>query len=218
MDAGRLRNGLLGLWHEACRIPPEGFCTFRARSLELSIMKKGNGHSKKPSPRDVEEVTRRNIDTITKIQKEAEGNRTWGEAVADGFSRAVGSWTFILIQSGILIAWVVVNVVHVIRPWDPYPFILLNLALSFQAAYASPIIMMSQNRQARLADERNHLALQIALLAEQEDTHTLQLLHRICDHLKVPVEEDSAKVLEQATDPERLSRQIKEALKRSHQK
>jgi uncharacterized membrane protein len=103
---------------------------------------------------------------------------------------------------------------RLIKPWDPYPFILLNLALSFQAAYASPIIMMSQNRQARLSDERNHLALQVALLAEQEDTHTLRLLRKICERLEIPVNETEEKVLEEATDPKTLIRQIKEAEKK----
>jgi uncharacterized membrane protein len=70
-----------------------------------------------------------------------------GARLADGFAKIVGSWTFIIIQSGILTIWVALNIVAFIRHWDPYPFILLNLVLSFQAAYASPIIMMSQNRQ-----------------------------------------------------------------------
>ena len=55
----------------------------------------------------------------------------------------MGSWRFILIQTTILIFWIALNVTAYIRHWDPYPFILLNLALSFQAAYAAPFIMMS---------------------------------------------------------------------------
>lgn len=58
-----------------------------------------------------------------------------------------GSWRFIIPQSRILVAWIALNVSGFARPWDPYPFTLLNLALSFQAAYAVPSIMMSQNRQ-----------------------------------------------------------------------
>jgi len=59
----------------------------------------------------------------------------------------VGSWRFIIIQSLMLGAWAVVNVAAWTRHWDPYPFILMNLALSLQAAYSGPVIMMSQNRQ-----------------------------------------------------------------------
>lgn len=72
---------------------------------------------------------------------------TLGAHLADKFAQVVGSWTFIIVQSVLLAIWVTLNLVAYIEHWDPYPFILLNLVLSFQAAYASPIIMMSQNRQ-----------------------------------------------------------------------
>ncbi|PSB04585.1 DUF1003 domain-containing protein [Merismopedia glauca] len=73
-----------------------------------------------------------------------------GDRVSDGVAAVMGSWRFIIIQSVILAFWVILNVVGVIQHWDPYPFILLNLMLSFQAAYAAPIMMMSQNRQATI--------------------------------------------------------------------
>ncbi|MBV9902979.1 MAG: DUF1003 domain-containing protein, partial [Alphaproteobacteria bacterium] len=72
---------------------------------------------------------------------------TMGQKIADAVASNMGSWRFIIIQSTILFFWVVANVTAFIFHWDPYPFILLNLALSFQAAYAAPFIMMSQNRQ-----------------------------------------------------------------------
>ena len=71
-----------------------------------------------------------------------------GERAADWVATTVGSWPFIIGQSALLACWVVLNVVAVVRHWDPYPFILMNLVLSLQAAYTAPIIMMSQNRQA----------------------------------------------------------------------
>ena len=88
--------------------------------------------------------------------------RTVGERVADGVAATVGSWPFIVIQSVLLAAWIVVNAVVLGRwiagkPFDPYPFILLNLVLSFQAAYTGPVVMMSQNRQAaKDRDEAEH--------------------------------------------------------------
>jgi uncharacterized membrane protein len=91
-----------------------------------------------------------------------------GQRVADRFANVMGSWSFIIIQSIILALWVTINVVAYVWRWDPYPFILLNLALSFQAAYAAPIIMMSQNRQSekdRLAAENDY---QINVKAEEE--------------------------------------------------
>ena len=73
---------------------------------------------------------------------------TAGQRIADVVAATMGSWSFIITQSVILTLWITVNVVAWIEHWDPYPFILLNLALSFQAAYAAPFIMISQNRQA----------------------------------------------------------------------
>src|SRR3954470_2614031 len=73
---------------------------------------------------------------------------TRGQRIADTVAATMGSWTFIIIQSIILTIWILLNLVAWMEHWDPYPFILLNLALSFQAAYAAPFIMISQNRQA----------------------------------------------------------------------
>ena len=74
--------------------------------------------------------------------------RTFGARLADSVALGMGSWTFIIIQSLIVITWMFLNVVGLVYHWDAYPFILLNLVFSTQAAYAAPIIMMSQNRSA----------------------------------------------------------------------
>jgi CRP/FNR family cyclic AMP-dependent transcriptional regulator len=84
---------------------------------------------------------------------------TMGQRIADTVADTMGSWRFIIIQSTLLACWITFNVTAWINHWDPYPFILLNLMLSFQAAYAAPFIMMSQNRQAskdRIAAEIDH--------------------------------------------------------------
>lgn len=86
-------------------------------------------------------------------------HRTFGERAADIITRWLGSWTFIIVQSVILAIWITLNLTELLtRAWDPYPFILLNLTLSFQAAYAAPIIMMSQNRQAEIEAKIAHNA------------------------------------------------------------
>ena len=135
-------------------------------------------------------------------------HRTFGERVADGFSALVGSWTFIIVQTVLLAVWVMVNLIAWQHRWDPYPFILLNLVLSFQAAYASPIIMMSQNRQSRIADRRNQLDLQINLLAEQESTETLRLLRKLCENAGIDPGAPHFDALLRATRPDELARQI----------
>lgn len=72
---------------------------------------------------------------------------TRGQKIADGVANYMGSWKFIIIQSIFVVIWMVLNLIAYISHWDPYPFILLNLIFSTQAAYAAPIIMMAQNRQ-----------------------------------------------------------------------
>jgi uncharacterized membrane protein len=107
---------------------------------------------------------------------------TVGQRIADGVAATMGSWPFILVQSALLAAWIALNVTEMVfRAWDPYPFILLNLMLSFQAAYAAPFIMMSQNRQS--AKDRLHaeLDLQTNLKAEA----LIEELHGGMDDLRM---------------------------------
>ena len=128
----------------------------------------------------------------------SEGEPAFGERLADAVASNVGSWTFITIQSVLLCLWIVVNSVAWFMQWDPYPFILLNLVLSFQAAFTAPIIMMSQNRQSTI-DRRNAqhdydvntkaeleielLHQKVDLMREQELTMLLQMVKRLEDRL-----------------------------------
>lgn len=98
---------------------------------------------------------------------------TVGDRIADKVAAVMGSWPFIIIQSILLAFWVSLNVVALIKHWDPYPFILLNLMLSFQAAYAAPIIMMSQNRQASIDRHDAQHDYEVNMKAELE----IELLH-----------------------------------------
>ena len=143
-------------------------------------------------------LEKRRARQATEAEREA---LTFGQRVADGVAATMGSWRFIIIQSVILLIWITLNVVGFVQQWDPYPFILLNLALSFQAAYAAPIIMMSQNRQEDRDRMRAELDLETDLKAETliEDVHLhmldlrlkrwaelleIQQLHRKIDDLR----------------------------------
>jgi uncharacterized membrane protein len=105
---------------------------------------------------------------------------TIGQRIADTVAATMGSWTFIIIQSVILMFWIALNVTAYVQRWDPYPFILLNLALSFQAAYAAPFIMMSQNRQQDIDRKSAENDYQINIKAELE----IELLHQKIDQLR----------------------------------
>lgn len=159
--------------------------------------------------RSIDELTRRNVAVIAEMQKAESNDRKGGERVADQIAAWVGSWTFIITQTVILVLWIVLNLVAWANHWDPYPFILLNLALSFQSAYAAPILMISQNRQAKLSERRNHLDLQINMLAEQETTEILRLLRLLCEHSGLNlVEVNNRRALEEETSHAQIVEQI----------
>jgi len=103
-----------------------------------------------------------------------------GERIADIVTAAVGSWKFILIQSFLLGVWIILNIISWIKHWDEYPFILLNLALSFQAAYATPFILMSQNRQSEIDRDKAKQDLDVDMKAEKE----IESLHQKLDSLR----------------------------------
>ncbi len=112
---------------------------------------------------------------------------TAGQRAADMLTKWAGSWTFIIILSTLLILWVIINVVAVMYRWDPYPFILLNLFLSFCAAYQAPIILMSQRRvedRDRVKAERDHAINRKAereIQDMQEDFEELKTMIRKLD-------------------------------------
>jgi uncharacterized membrane protein len=101
------------------------------------------------------------------------------DRLADSLTATIGSWRFILIQSALLIAWLAFNALSTDRV-DPYPFILLNLLLSFQAAYTAPIIMMSQNRLADSDRQRSIQDYEVNCKAEVE----IETLHQKIDLLR----------------------------------
>jgi len=103
-----------------------------------------------------------------------------GQRVADAVARTVGSWHFIIGQSFLIALWMGWNLAQGHSGWDPYPFILLNLVLSFQAAYTAPAIMMSQNRQAEVDRQQAGNDYEVNVKAELE----IELLHEKIDWLR----------------------------------
>lgn len=112
--------------------------------------------------------------------KEFDARLTFGQRMADRIAGFGGSWPFIILFLGIILVWVVVNSVLIYRhPFDPYPYILLNLVLSCLAALQAPVIMMSQNRQEDRDRLRGMHDYQVNLKAELE----IRLLHQKVDHI-----------------------------------
>jgi uncharacterized membrane protein len=116
--------------------------------------------------------------TLHNVNTLEEEQLSLGDRIADWVANAVGSWRFITIQSIILALWISLNVVGWVQHWDPYPFILLNLALSFEAAYTAPIIMMSQNRASMKDRIRAEEDYKVNKLAEDEIRAVIAHLER----------------------------------------
>jgi len=100
-----------------------------------------------------------------------------GERIADAVSATIGSWTFIILQSCLLVIWVFINTVEFFtHKWDPYPFILLNLVLSFQATYAGPIVLLAGNRHS----QKDRITLEHAAdEADKGEEHITRILIEI---------------------------------------
>jgi uncharacterized membrane protein len=114
------------------------------------------------------------------VDAQFQKKRSLGERLADRIADFGGSWTFISLFGGFILIWIAINSVLLIaRPFDPYPFILLNLMLSCLAAAQAPIIMMSQNRQEARDRLRSENDYRVNLKAELEIRH----LHEKLDHL-----------------------------------
>ena len=105
---------------------------------------------------------------------------TLGQTIADWVAATMGSWTFIIAQSTLLFVWIVLYITADVQRWEPYPFFLPVLALSFQAAYAAPFIMMAQNRQQDIDRKEAEHDHQINIKAELE----IELLHQKLDALR----------------------------------
>ena len=110
---------------------------------------------------------------------------TFGERLADRIAAGIGSWKFLIVQTIIVSVWIVLNVLGVwIWKWDPYPFILLNLAFSTQAAYTGPVLLLAGNRQS----QKDRLTLEHAAHeADELEKRTLTILQEIEKNTEITV-------------------------------
>ena len=140
-------------------------------------------------------------------------DRTAIDRLTDSITHAAGSPGFVLVHAIAFTGWIAVNTVAD-RPVDPFPYSLLTLAVSLEAIFLSVFILMSQNRMTRQADKRAHLDLQVNILAEQELTAILQMVHALCTQAGVSVKVRDVQVeqLLQQTDIHRIAVEVDEEL------
>ena len=101
---------------------------------------------------------------------------TFGEMLADKIAAGIGSWTFLIIQTCAVLMWLTLNIIGFMRHWDPFPFILLNLLFSVQAAYTGPVLLLAGNRQS----QKDRLTLEHAAYeADKADEQNVEILRAI---------------------------------------
>lgn len=106
---------------------------------------------------------------------------THGEKLADAIAAGIGSWRFLIIQTFAVACWVVFNVIGLVNHWDPFPFILLNLLFSVQAAYTGPVLLLAGNRQAQKDRLTLEHAAQEADKADQQNVQILEAIKQISE-------------------------------------
>lgn len=151
---------------------------FRSQYVEALLLAERGELTK--LDREVLEAMMRHEVVAQYADTEYEQNLSFGEWLSDRIALFGGSWKFIIVFFGVLCFWIVLNSIHLlVHPFDPYPYILLNLILSCIAAIQAPIIMMSQNRQEAKDRLRSEHDYRVNLKAELEIRH----LHEKVDHL-----------------------------------
>lgn len=161
-----------------------------------------------------ESAVEENVEAVKTWERAALLARSIGEQIGDWISRAAASSLGLLLHAVWFVLWISINLglIPGVRPFDPFPFPFLTLAVSLEAIFLSLFVLASQNRMARQADQRGHLDLQINLLAEREMTAVLQLLQDIVRHLnvKTSVTPEELRDLMNKTDVPGLAMRVEE--------
>jgi len=163
-----------------------------------------------PQPSD------RNIRLIAELERKALEDRTVADRWSDVVTRLTGNGVFATGNVVLFALWILVNTTGFggITPFDPFPFNFLPFVVSLEAIFLAIFVLMSQNRMTRTADKRAHLDLQVDLLAEQELTTMLQMLHALCAKLgvEVTVNDDQMQALLNETDVHELASALDDRL------
>ena len=169
-----------------------------------------------PSRRDSAEgelagVLRRNIHALATLRHGAEQQRKWSERAADRLSAFLGSAKSVVLHGSVFGLWLLINsgVVKEIRPFDPFPFVMLAMVASIESIFISTFVLISQNRLSELTDKRAELDVQISLLTEHEVTRLIVLCDAIAQRLGVSLPADSSiEELKKDVEPEQVMAQI----------
>jgi len=162
----------------------------------------------------VAKAIRRNIEIVAKLEEGFKGDRTLAGWLADRTTSFMGSPLFVVLHIIVFALWLAINlgVIPFVPKFDPYPFLLLSVALSIEAIFLSTFVLMKQNRMSKREDLRSHLGLQISLLSEREMTLVLQMLQRISTRLGVRLSSEDIEELSEETSVEALISHLQKQL------
>jgi uncharacterized membrane protein len=160
--------------------------------------------------RTVNGVVHGNIEMLLKSRKQYEQSKTLTDRVADWITKWSGSMTFVYLHVFFFGLWIAANVgIFNVSPFDPFPFGMLTTVVSLEAIFLSTFVLVSQNREAAIAERREELDLQIDLLSEREITRILQLVDAIAKRLEIELEEpEDLQELKADTSPEEILQEI----------
>lgn len=165
-----------------------------------------------PAPQSTSRAIRENIEAVRKMEAEFSRDRGLTDRIADAIGAFSGSLIFVALHAAMFAGWILWNTVSGGRKFDPYPFLLLSLAVNLEAIFLSTFVLIKQNRMSKREDLRAHLDLQINLLSEREMTLVLQLLQRISTRLGVRLSTEEIEELSEETSVEELANQLRETL------
>jgi uncharacterized membrane protein len=159
--------------------------------------------------------SRKNIEAIAQLERDALHRRSWTERFSETTVKYIGSIAFLLLNALLMAAWTLINLnlIPGLTPFDRFPFGILALIVSAESIILTIFVLISQNRLMRQSDRRAHLDLQVGLLAEQELTALVQMLHKLCEHVGVKGDYSKhAKTFGEATDVHKIARELDEKL------
>ncbi len=164
-----------------------------------------------------DKVSRRReiIRSIESFEAKKRARRSWVEKVEDRIVSVFGTTEFLIFNFIFFLGWVVINsgLVPFIRPFDPYPFILLITIVSLEAIVLAIFVLITQNRQSRIESLREETELQVDLISEQEVTKVLKILAVVLRKLGVdPKKDPELQKMLKPLDPEEIERQLENQL------
>jgi uncharacterized membrane protein len=174
-------------------------------------MTRSTPHSPQPGETPLAGVVHRNIQALAEVRRREDQRRTPSDRIADAVTHFAGSMWSVAVHALLFGGWILVNLglVPAVKPFDPFPFVMLAMFASVEAIFLSTFILVSQNRMQRLADRRAELDVQISLLTEHELTRAIHLLDEVARAMNVRRPPDpELREIKQDVAPEKVVEEI----------